>query len=161
MPELIENDVMWDPDDTELVRNTKHVERAHDTYLDGAADTPVQDDQDAREALDGAHTVVTNANMGANLNSEDNAMGIPSYTGGNVVTVAANRAGVDLLPEDSSAVEDLEQEVLVENALQAVTLFARGGQIPPTNYEDTNSASPYVDGLWLAEASKMTGEKFF
>lgn len=162
MAELIQNDEMWDPDDTELVRHTKHVERAHDTYLEGAVDTPVQDDQEAREALvEEEHVVVENADLGADLNSEDNAMGIPSYTGGNIVLTAANRAGVDLSPEDTSGVEDLEMEVLVAAAVQDGSLFAAGGQIPPTNYEDADSASPYVDGLWLAEASKMTGEKLF
>ena len=162
MAEPIQNDELWEEfgDDAGDL-NTMHVDRAHDTYLDGAADTPVQDDQDARELLDGAHDVVANSALGADLNSADNAQGVPSYTGGNIVTVAANRAGVDLDPEDTSAVEDLELEVLVENAIQAGTLFAKGGQIPPTNYEDVDSTSPYVDGLWLAEASKMTGEKFF
>ena len=156
------NDALWEQFKTDpAALNRAHADRAHDTYRTGATGTPVQADQDAREAMDGAHTVVTNANMGANLNSDDNAQGIPSYTGGNVVTVAANRAGVDLFPEDSSAVEDLEQEVIVENALQAGTLFDKGGQMPPDNYVNEASASPYVDGLWLAEASKQTGEKFF
>jgi hypothetical protein len=167
MPELIENDSMWVASDTDLVRNTKHVERAHDTYLEGATGTDVQDDQDARVALvDDAHDVVENADLGADLNSADNAAGVPSYTGGNIVKAAANRAGVDLSPEDTSAVEDLEFEVLVAAAIQDGSLFAKGGQIPPTNYEsedgdDSASLSPYVDGMWLAEASKLTGEKFF
>ncbi len=162
MPQLIENDELWNPADTELVRNTKHVSRAHTKYRTGATGTPVQTDQNAREALDNsAHVVVSNANLGASLNRVNNSYGVPSYTGGNVVQVAANRAGVDLFPEDTSAVEDLEMEVIVENALQAGTLFAKGGQIPPTNYTAEASASPYVDGMWLAEASKMTGTKFF
>jgi len=161
MPELIENDELFDPDDTELVRNTKHVARADATYRTGATGTPVQDDQDAHEALDAAHVVVANADLGADLNQDANSYGVPSYTGGNIVSVAANRAGVDLLPEDTSGVEDLEQEVLVENALQAGNLFVTGGQIPPTNYEDVDSLSPYADPMFLVEASKMTGEKFF
>jgi hypothetical protein len=162
MAQLIENDALYDKNDTDLVRNTKHVARAHTKYRTGATGMPVQADQTAREALDSApHTVVQNADMGANLHKANNPYGVPSYTGGNIVNVAANRAGVDLFPEDTSGVEDLEHEVLVAAAVQAGNLFSRGGQIPPTNYVDTNSASPYADPMWLAEASKQTGEKHF
>jgi hypothetical protein len=152
----------WLPDETALERNTRHVSEAHDTYLEGAVGMEVQDDQEAREALAAeTKTEVANDDLGTDLNSTTNAQGVPTYSGGNVVAVADNRAGVDEFPEDTQDVEDLEQEVLVRNALDAGELFATGGQIPPTNYEDATSVSPYVDGMWLAEASKQTGEKFF
>jgi hypothetical protein len=123
---------------------------------------PVQDDQEAREALSQEpKEVVLNEDLGSDLNSIPGLHGVPVYAGGNRINVAANRAGVDLSPEDTSGVEDLEQEVLVVRALDAGELFDTGGQIPPDNYVDFDSASPYVDGAWLAEASKMTGEKFF
>lgn len=83
------------------------------------------------------------------------------YAGDRIVSVEDNRAGVDAYPEDTQETEDLEQEVLVGAALAAgaYTIFETGG--PIGNFTDSNKTSPYVDGLFLAEASKQTGTKLF
>jgi hypothetical protein len=62
---------------------------------------------------------------------------------------------------DTQGSEDLEMEVRVGNALKAgaYTIYNVGG--PVGNYGASNYQSSYVDGLWLAEASKQTGTKFF
>jgi len=136
---------------------------AHTTYLTGATGLPVQDDQDDRVDLANAtHTVVANDDLDTGLNHtvvDTGRITAWVYSGGNRVTVASNRAGVDLMPEDAQKTEDLEHEVLVANALDNDALFSRGGFIAPSY--TAGAYSPYLDPLWLTEASKMTGEKFF
>lgn len=84
----------------------------------------------------------------------------PPYTSNYMVQVAANRAGVDANPEDTQNVEDLEQEVRVGAALaSSYGIWNAGG--PIGNFTASNYQSPYVDSLWLAEASKQTGRKLF
>jgi hypothetical protein len=75
-----------------------------------------------------------------------------------MVNVATTRATP---VDDSSNIEDLEMEVRVGNALKAgaYTIYSVGG--PVGDYTASNYQSSYVDGLWLAEASKQTGTKFF
>jgi hypothetical protein len=135
---------------------------ADEVYMTGATGLPVQDDHDARVTMANAtHTVVANEDLATELNSTTVALphiNAEVYTGGNLVTVAENRAGVDAYPEDTQDTEDLEQEVLVSAALVADALFDRGGFIGAYY---AGGYSPYVDGAWLAEASKQTGEKFF
>jgi hypothetical protein len=116
----------------------------HTKYTEGATGMPVQTAQDARMALDdSAKTAKTNAEF-----AEINGTEVPGdritgkvYTGGNVVT----------------PVQATYMEAQVRTALDAGTLFTHGG--PYTS--DYAVASPYVDGLSLIEASKLTGEKFF
>jgi hypothetical protein len=131
-------------------------------YRDGATGLPVQADQDAREALVSApHTAKTNAQLGTGLNHKTvnfPAVHADVYTGGNIVTVAANRAGVDMMPEDTQNTEDLEQEVLVGAAVQNGTLFSKGGFL---GSQYAGVAGAYMDPAFLVEASKQTGEKFF
>jgi len=130
----------------ELDRNTAEVARAADLYLNGAEGMEVQDDQDAREALDDTpHTAVQNDDDGTTLNSVEGLNGAPVYDGGNVV-------------DDE---EPLEMDDLVRDALDAGDVFNTGGPISPDDYIDENSVSPYLDMMWLVEASKKTGEKFF
>lgn len=99
-----------------------------------------------------APTLVTNDNL--------NALAVP-YAGGYIVKVATVRAGSSYVPDDTQKIEDLEQEVRVGNALKAgaYTIFNVGG--PIGDYTASNYQSAYVDGTWLAEASKQTGVKFF
>jgi hypothetical protein len=141
---------------------------AHDLYLGGAVALPsdIQTDLDARiTAANATHGAYANADLANGLNYTQ--VSLPHldarvYTGGNRVTVAANRAGVDSLPEDAQGTEDLEMEVLVKDALEADELFARGGFVGATEgsyYHGQYSA--YVDSLWLVEAAKQTGEKFY
>jgi hypothetical protein len=143
----------------ELAANTAEVSEAHDIYMTGATGTDVQDDLDDRvDMANATHTEVQNSDDGTTLNQTLNWQGVPVYTGGNVVNVADDAA---VYPDDSTDVEDLEQEVQVRAALDGDSLFTTGGQIPPTDYVTSADLSPYVDGLFLAEASKQTGEKFF
>jgi hypothetical protein len=97
------------------------------------------------------YTEVTNANL--------SGLTAP-YTGGRVVVVAANRAGVDAYPEDTQGTEDLEQEVRINNvAATSYAIFDRGG--PIGDYSASNYQSGYLDSTWLAERSKQTGVKHF
>lgn len=159
----------------------QQVSEAHAKYMTGAyvpgAASGAYVDHLARVATANAtHTAVTNAQLATNLNkvgaydASGNLVGWV-YAGGNVVTVAANRAGVDLSPEDAQNTEDLEFEVLVEDALAGDALHTTGGMIPHvSSYYNaagteapywTSNLSPYIDPMWLAEASKQTGEKLF
>jgi hypothetical protein len=140
---------------------TKNHERYVRADVTGAArdDGGVIDDHDARVAKANAtHTVKQNSEL-TTVNQVAGVNGTPVYTGGNIVNVATNRAGIDAFPEDTQAVEDLEHEVLVKNALNADAIFTTGG--PMGDYTGVGSLSDGVDGLWLAEASKQTGSKFF
>src|SRR6185503_1519413 len=115
----------------ELAANTAEVARAHDLYMTGAQGTEVQADVDDRVTLSQAtHDEVENSDDGTTLNQELNWQGVPVYTGGNVVKVASTRAE---FPDDSTDIEDLEQEVQVRAALDSDALFTTGGQIPPTD----------------------------
>lgn len=135
-------------------------QHAEDVYLagayasvyavDSASQSGAYQDQRARVASAyAAPTVVTNANLGG--------LTVP-YAGDRIVTVATTRATPIT---DTQNTEDLEQEVRVGNALKAgaYTIFNVGG--PIGDYSASNYQSSYVDGLWLAEASKQTGTKFF
>ena len=134
-----------------LEENTAEVERATAKYMenDDLVGTDVQDDLDARvAAANETHTAVQNEDDGTTLNTEDATVagGVqPVYTGGNVV-------------DDENP---LVMDELVRDALDADEIFATAGQIPPTDFEDVNSLSPYLDMMWLVEASKKTGEKLF
>jgi len=111
----------------------------------------VKGDHDARvEAAADTHKPVTNAELQLR----------EPYTDERLTVVATqNRAGVDRQPEDTQGVEDLEQEALVAEALREGRLHETGG--PMGNYTGKESLSPFVDGAFLAEASKQTGEKYF
>lgn len=132
-----------------LTANTAEVARAHEQYLEGAEGMPVQDDQEAREAMaQEAHTPVDNEDLATELNTVDATVGgvtMPVYSGGNIVN--------DVTP--------MEMDTLVRDAFDVGEIFETGGQIPPTDYEDAASLSPYVDPAFLMEASKKTGEKYF
>lgn len=162
MPNLIENDALYQ---TALANNTSngvvdraglaaelneaHLDRADATYLAGATGLPVQADQDARVAQDNApHGGVVNAALGTSLNVATAVVGgaeVPSYTGGNIVV------GTQNTPMTQDAFD----------AVQAAALFTTGGQVPPVSYQDTVDLSDHVDGMFKAEASKLTGEKWF
>jgi len=140
---------------------------AHALYLGGVDDLPttIQTDLDARiTAANATHTVKANDALDE-LNATTVALphiNALVYSGGNRVTVAANRAGIDASPEDTQDTEDLEMEVLVKDALDADALFSRGGfvgEAAGSYYSGQYSA--YVDSLWLVEAAKQTGEKFY
>lgn len=131
-----------------LARNTAEVARAEEQYMEGAEGLPVQDDLDARVAeAEAAHTDVDNDELATDLNTTEGFGGIPVYTGGNVVNEES--------PHPTVHVE------LVRDALDAGDIFHTGGQIPPTSFEDASSLAPYLDPLWIAESSKLTGEKHF
>jgi hypothetical protein len=116
----------------------------HTTYTTGATGTPVQTAQNARMALDNsAKTAKTNAQFSTLNGTEAPGTRVTGkvYTGGNVV----------------APVNATYFEARVRTNLDAGTIFTYGG--PYTS--DYALASPYVDGLALIEASKLTGEKFF
>lgn len=166
MPELIQNDALYaeivaantagsppvtDWDAVHAALNEAHLDRADNTYLEGAVGLDVQDDQEAREALDAsAHDAVENDELGTEvLNTSTATVGgadIPVYAGGNIV--------------DSVDYDDFKRGVF--DAVQAGTAFALSGQVPPENAiaaDDFNAE--HVDPLMLIEASKLTGEKHF
>lgn len=152
--------------------HTKYMDGA---YIPGAVAGPYVDLLARIVAANATHTAVANSSFTSlNFVTAYNGNGDPVgrvYTGGNIVTVAANRAGVDLNPEDAQETEDLELEAVLEDSLAADKLFSTGGMVPgagayynPDGVESpyyTSFLSPYVDSTWLAEASKLTGEKFF
>ncbi len=107
--------------------------QADEQYMEGADGMPVQDDLDER--------VVTANATHDQIDNSDFATMDSAYVDGLVV-----------VPENPLYHDD---EVLA--ALQADALFDTGG-FTGSDYTDN---SPYVDMLWLAQASKMTGEKSF
>lgn len=118
----------------------------HDTYTVGATGLPVQDDQDARMALDDSpKSEVTNATFdqlnSTTVTNYNGTINAEVYSGGNVVG-----------PEKATYFEDR-----VRQALDAGEVFTTGG--PYTS--DYALLSPYVDNLTLIQASQLTGEKFF
>lgn len=163
MAELIQNDALYqdavadnttdgvvDWDGVNADMNEAHLDRADATYLEGADGLPVQDDQEAREALDdSAHDEVENDELGTDLNTTEHTVGgasVPVYDGGNVVV--------------ADDYDDFKQGVV--DALQAGDTFTISGQVPPesaTEKDDFNTE--HVDPLMLIEASKLTGEKYF
>jgi len=80
------------------------------------------------------------------------------YVSNYMITVASSYATPIT---DTQGTEDLENETRIGNALKAgaYKIFNAGGIIG--NYTASNYQSPYVDSLWLAEASKETGRKLF
>jgi hypothetical protein len=132
----------------------EQVQTAHEKY------TLTGDYADAEHelaAVVAARVAAANADKTTKTNAELSTTA--AYTPNIEVTVAANRSGVDAMPEDTQGVEDLEQEVLIDDAADADTLYSKGG--PMGNYTGAASLSPYVDGAFLAERSKQTGEKYF
>lgn len=123
------------------------VAAADEAYMEGADGLAVQDDLDARVATANAtHEEVENEELwDVNVNT-NNASGLKSYAGGNVVAPAS--------PLDN---EDFQK--LVRQALDADQVFDKGGEV--TNFENASDLVPYLDPLFLAEASKQTGEKLF
>lgn len=132
-----------------LEANTAEVERAEEQYMTGATGMPVQDDLDARVAeAEASHDPVDNDELATLLNTTDATVGgqtIPVYTGGNIVN-----------DENPVVMDDL-----LRDAFDAGDIFHTGGQIPPTDFEDVTSLSPYLDPMWLVESAKKTGEKPF
>lgn len=163
MPELIQNDELYktavaanttdgvtDFDAVHAALNEAHADRADVTYLQGAEGLAVQDDQEAREALDdSAHDPVVNSALGTDLNTIDATVGggtVPVYQGGSIV--------------DSPTYDAFKREVF--DSVQAGTAFSLSGQVPPesaTAKDDFNTE--HVDPLVRIEASKLTGEKHF
>lgn len=119
------------------------VARADEAYMTGAEDSEdVQADLDARVALSGEDFEdVTNEELGATLQTV-NGSDDPDQL-------------VEVIDENPT-----EMASLVKDSADADTLFEVGG--PVDNWVgDTDDLSDGVDGLWLAERSKQTGEKFF
>lgn len=163
MTELIQNDALynqavednttdgvtdWDAVNAQL--NEAHLDRADETYLEGADGLDVQDDQEAREALDdSAHDDVANDELATDLNVTMATVGgaeVPVYQGGNIV--------------DNGDYDGFKQEVF--DAVQAGNTFELTGQVPPDNAVTKDDfATGHVDPLVLIEASKLTGEKWF
>jgi hypothetical protein len=125
----------------------EQLEHQHDTYTTGATGLPVQDDQDDRLALDDApHDELDNETWADDINSTpvtnyNGTINADVYTGGNIVQ-----------PVNSTYMESIAQD-----AIQGGELFTTGG--PYTS--DYSLASPYVDPMYMIEASKLTGEKWY
>lgn len=148
----VENDALFEAHSSNpQALNEAHADRADATYLEGAADLPVQDDQEAREDLDNSpHTAATNAQLGTSTlhTSAHTVAGasVKVYSGGNIV----NSTDYDAFKRG------------VYDAVQADHSFSTSGQVPPegaTSKGDFNT--DHVDPLILIEASKLTGEKHF
>ena len=123
----------------------EQLEHQHDQYIEGATGLPVQDDQDARLALDDApHAEISNEDFppsGTVVTNYNGSVNAVVYDGGDIVQ-----------PVNSTYMEGIAQA-----AIQGGDLFTTGG--PYTS--DYSLASPYVDPMYLIEASKLTGEKWF
>lgn len=116
----------------------------HEKYTVGATGLPVQDDQDARMALDDSPRDEVSNDEFDQLNSttvDNGRITAEVYSGGNVV----------------APVRATYMEARVREALDAGETFEHGG--PYTS--DYSLPSPYVDNLTLIQASLLTGEKFF
>lgn len=109
------------------------VAAASTAYTEGG-DEDVQADEDAREALSAeSHTPVINEEL-----------------------------GLHTVDEKIQTVDDNPTEMgqLVKDAADAGDLYVTGG--PTDDWTgDLSDLSDGVDGLWLAERSKQTGEKYF
>ncbi len=129
----------------------EQLEHQHDVYTEGATGLPVQDDQDARMALDDApHTEVTNEEFPAGLNgvavtNYNGTINAEVYDGGDIVQPAYGMQNATWMEREA------------QDAVQGATAFTTGG--PYTS--DYSLLSPYVDPAWLIEYSKLTGEKWF
>jgi len=125
---------------------TSQVAHADELYMAGAYGSSAYTDNQARVTTANAtHTAKTNSQFDTlNTVTTTNAAGLvfKTYSGANVIT--------DATPTNMGS--------RVRTALDADALHDSGGPIPPSAYTST---SPYVDGAWLAEASKQTGEKLF
>lgn len=119
------------------------VARADEAYMTGAEDsTDVQADLDARVALSqDTFTEVTNDELGETLDTVNGSQDPEQL--------------VDVIDEHPT-----EMATLVKDAADAGDLFEVGG---PTDdwVGDSADLSAGVDGLFLAERSKQTGQKFF
>lgn len=126
----------------------------HTKWTTGAEGMPVQDDLDARVAeANATHTQVTNSQLDpshVNVNTGPvgfgGVAGLKSYAGGNIVALPAEAVG---------DTDDLQY--MVRTALDADLIHDKGSDVdsPVTDY------TPAIDGTWLIEASKQTGEKLF
>lgn len=109
------------------------VERASALYRDGG-DPDIQADQDAREALSAeTHDVISNEEVGL------------WQPGDKVQTRSDNPT---------------EMASIVAQVADAGDLYEVGGPTDDWNH-DLGDLSNGVDGLFLAERSKQTGEKYF
>lgn len=117
----------------------------HAKYTTGLP-TDIQTDHNARvTAANALHTQVTNATF-TSLNTS-------TISGGRGVVNAKKYTGANVV----APVNATDMEARVRTALDADQLFTHGGPYTP----DYTLASPYVDGVTLAEASKLTGEKLY
>lgn len=120
----------------------EQVERADEVYMTSAEGTDVQDDLDARVALSAeTFAEVSNEDLGATLVTVDGSQDPDQL----VQTIDENPT---------------EMGALVKSYADAGDLFDKGG---PTDdwVGDEADLSDGVDGTWLAERSKQTGQKFF
>lgn len=137
------------------------VEHASDAYtLDepgaGAVEQSVVDDQNAREELAAAsHREVENDELAGLAIDPDT---LNSIRKDELVQVVVGERTEDT-PSDYG-IESTEQERIVKDLAESGQLFEKGGPLVDWT-GDTADLSDGVDGLFLAERSKQTGEKLF
>ncbi len=118
------------------------VERADEVYMESAEGTPVQDDLDARvELSQESYDEVTNDELGETLNTVNGSQDPEQL--------------VDVIDENPT-----EMASLVKDAADDGDLFETGGPVDDWT-GDPSDLSDGVDGAWLAERSKQTGQKYF
>lgn len=123
---------------------------ADSQYKTSATGLAVQDDYDARVlAADATHTARTNAELSTALNTTTTVHpwgSVKTYAGGDIVSYGGEGTRTEV-------------EEIVATAIAADALFATGPH--PTTNPVNGDGSAYLDPLYLIEASKLTGEKFY
>ena len=137
------------------------VEHASDAYTleepgAGAVEQTVVDDQNAREELAAAsHREVENEDLWSLAIDPDT---LNSIRKDELVQVVVGERTEDT-PNDYG-IESTEQERIVKDLAESGQLFEKGGPLVDWT-GDVADLSDGVDGLFLAERSKQTGEKLF
>lgn len=122
----------------------------------GAVDATVEEDLEARRELAAAsHREVENEELWSLAIDPDT---LNSIRKDELVQVVVGERTEDT-PNDYG-IESTEQERIVKDLAESGQLFQKGG--PLVNWTgNTDDLSDGVDGLFLAERSKQTGEKLF
>lgn len=137
------------------------VKHASDAYTleepgAGAVEQAVADDQNAREELAAAsHREVENDELAGLAIDPEN---LNSIRKDELVQVVIGERTEDT-PSDYG-IESTEQERIVKDLAESGQLFEKGGPLVDWT-GNTDDLSDGVDGLFLAERSKQTGEKLF
>lgn len=144
----------------------QHADEAYNLDVPGAGvvDKTVQEDLEARQALAAdSHDEVENDDLGSLAIGDSPETFVPTVFVNSIrpdekVQVKVGPRTADT-PSDYG-IESTEQEQIVKDLAESGQLFDKGG--PLVNWTgNRDDLSDGVDGLFLAERSKQTGEKLF